>query len=202
MSEVNDASAPSYSTSVTGNEIKDNDINGDLNIASVVIKNAQIDPQITATALRGLIAQHEKLKEDCPMYLMTIEQLQSKISDNPSRTVIGLEKKLTKANREDFIRYGLKSSQLGSRTITQYQHLRAYQVVFNHILSKIITRFNAHVQPLLDSKESDLVIKNQINNMIVEPLHTEVLLAGSMFTTEMVEAMLYFLTEKCHVEWS
>ena len=202
MSEVNNSSKPTHSTNVTGNEIKNNDIDGDLNIASVVIKNSQIDPQITANALRTLIDQHEKLKEDCPMYLMTIELLQSKIKDNPSRTIIGLENKLTRADRKDFISHGIKASQFGSRTITQYQHIRSYQVVFNHILSKIITRFNAHVQPLLDINQSDLVIKNQINTMIVEPLHTEVLLAGSMFTTEMVEAMLYFLTEKCHLEWS
>jgi len=40
-----------------------------------------------------------------------------------------------------------------------------------------------------------------INTVIVEPLNREVGLAGGYITSELIEGMLYFLTEKCHVEW-
>ncbi|WP_415837839.1 ABC-three component system protein [Pseudoalteromonas ostreae] len=57
------------------------------------------------------------------------------------------------------------------------------------------------IGPLVDNGVDDLTIRTSINTVIVEPLYKEVSLAGGYITSDLIEGMLYFLTEKCHVEW-
>ncbi|MGO4998607.1 ABC-three component system protein [Oceanisphaera sp. W20_SRM_FM3] len=192
---------PNSSKYISGNEIKDNDIGGDLNIGSTVIKLPSYNISVGAESLKALIHEHEKLKEENPIYLYVIEELQSKITDSKSRKVIGLEKKLIKANKEIFLDEALISSQKASKMILRFQNIKSYQIIFNHVLSLIVTRFRAHVVPLIKKGVDDLAIKTVINTVIVEPLNQEVSLAGGYITSDLIEGMLYFLTEKCHVEW-
>ncbi|BDY06052.1 ABC-three component system protein [Ferrimonas sp. YFM] len=187
--------------SVSGNDIKHNDISGDLNIGSTVVKLPSYDISVGAESLKVLIKEHEKLKEESPIYLYVLEELQSKITDNESRKVIGLENKLIKANKLTFFDEALISSQKASKMILRFQNVKSYQIIFNHVLSLIITRFRSHVAPLIKDGVDDLTVKTMINTVIVEPLNQEVSLAGGYITSELIEGMLYFLTEKCHVEW-
>ncbi|MCQ8819028.1 hypothetical protein NQT65_02245 [Pseudoalteromonas agarivorans] len=192
---------PIYSKDISGNEIKDNDIGGDLNIGSTVVKIPSYNISVGAESLKVLINEHEKLKEESPIYLYVLEELESKIKDSESREVIGLEDKLIKANKAVFLDEALISSQKASKMILRFQNIKSYQIIFNHVLSLIITRFRSHIVPLIKDGVDDFTIKTMINTVIVEPLNQEVSLAGGYITTELIEGMLYFLTEKCHVEW-
>ncbi len=186
---------------ITDNEITNNEIGRDLNIGNTIIKLPSYDISVGAESLKALINEHEKLKEESPIYLYVLEELQSKVTDNQSREVIGLEKKLSKANKAIFFDEALISSQKASKMILRFQHIKSYQIIFNHVLSLIVTRFRSHIAPLIKDGVDDLTIKTVINSVIVEPLNQEVSLAGGYITSELIEGMLYFLTEKCHVEW-
>lgn len=188
--------------SISGNEINNNEIHGDLNIGSTVIKFPSFDVTVGAEALKKLITQHELLKESDPIYQMVLEELESKIKSSPSRTVIGLEAKLEIAGREVYLNQALISSQKAAKMISKLQHVKSYQIIFNHLLGLILTRFNAHILPMLKSGQGDITIRSAINATIIEPLYQEVTLAGGFVTSDLVEGMLYFLTEKCHVEWT
>lgn len=188
--------------SVSGNEIHNNEIQGDLNIGSTVIKIPSFDVTVGAEALKKLIAKHELLKESDPIYQMVLEELESKIKSSPSRTVIGLEAKLEIAGREVYLNQALISSQKAAKMISKLQHVKSYQIIFNHLLGLILTRFNAHILPMLKNGQGDITIRSSINATIIEPLYHEVTLAGGFVTSDLVEGMLYFLTEKCHVEWT
>jgi hypothetical protein len=201
IQDQNRSFTPISSNNIIGNEIKDNDIDGDLNIGSTVIKFPPYNISVGAESLKKLIYEHEKLKEESPIYLYVLEELQSKITDSESRQVIGLENKLIKANKAMFLDEALISSQKASKMILRFQNIKSYQIIFNHVLSLIITRFRAHVVPLIKNGVDDLTIKTMINTVIVEPLNQEVSLAGGYITSDLIEGMLYFLTEKCHVEW-
>jgi hypothetical protein len=201
IQDQNRSLTPIYSNNISCNEIKDNDIDGDLNIGSTVVKLPSYNISVGAESLKVLIHEHEKLKEESPIYLYVLEELQSKITDNKSRQVIGLENKLIKANKAVFLDEALISSQKASKMILRFQNIKSYQIIFNHVLSLIITRFRAHVVPLIKNGVDDLTIKTMINTVIVEPLNQEVSLAGGYITSDLIEGMLYFLTEKCHVEW-
>lgn len=201
IQDQNRSLTPISSKNISGNEIKDNDIGGDLNIGSTVVKLPSYNISVGAESLKVLINEHEKLKEESPIYLYVLEELQSKITDSESRQVIGLEKKLIKANKAVFLDEALISSQKASKMILRFQNIKSYQIIFNHVLSLIITRFRSHIVPLIKGGVDDLTIKTMINTVIVEPLNQEVSLAGGYITSELIEGMLYFLTEKCHVEW-
>ncbi|TMO80435.1 hypothetical protein CWC16_07650 [Pseudoalteromonas sp. S3776] len=201
IQDQNRSLTPIYSKDISGNEIKDNDIGGDLNIGSTVVKIPSYNISVGAESLKVLINEHEKLKEESPIYLYVLEELESKITDSESREVIGLENKLIKANKAVFLDEALISSQKASKMILRFQNIKSYQIIFNHVLSLIITRFRSQIAPLIKDGVDDLTIKTMINTVIVEPLNQEVSLAGGYITTELIEGMLYFLTEKCHVEW-
>lgn len=192
---------PMPSLTIRDNAIKDNDIGGDLNIGSTVVKLPSYDISVGAESLKKLIEEHEKLKEESPIYLFVLEELQSKITDCESRDVIGLEEKLIKAKKTTFLSEALLSSQKASKMILKFQHIKSYQIIFTHVLSLITTRFRSHIHPLIKEGVDDLTIKTTINSVIVEPLYQEVSLAGGYVTSELIEGMLFFLTEKCHVEW-
>ncbi len=186
---------------ISGNEITNNDIGGDFLLQPTIVKLPSYDIGGGAEALKTLIYNHEKLKEDSPQYLFVLDELQSKIREVESRKVIGLEAKLTSADRTTYLDQARISSQKASKMISKYQHVKAYQIIFTHILSLTLTRFNSQILPMLRSGADDIAISSAINSTIVEPLYQEVILAGGFVTSELVEGMLYFLTEKCHVEW-
>ena len=189
-------------TIIENNDIRDNDVNGGMFIGSTVINLPDFNIDVGAAALKELISSHQKLKEDSPEYLYFLEQLQDKISVNKGRKVIGLENKLEVAGRSHYFDGALLSSQKASKMISKLQHVKSYQIIFNHILSLILTRFNSHVLPLLKSGHDEIIISTTINATILEPLSNEVALAGGNVSTDLIEGMLYFLTEKCHVEWA
>lgn len=191
----------SLSKNITGNEISHNDVGGHLLVGSTIVNLPSYDIGVGAEALKTLIEKHEQLKEDSPEYLYVIEELQSKIREVESRQVVGLEAKLDAAERSIYLDQALMSSQKASKMISRFQHSKSYQIIFNHILSLILTRFNSHILPLLREGGDDIAINSAINSTIIEPLYQEVTLAGGYVTSDLVEGMLYFLTEKCHVEW-
>ncbi|WP_236012334.1 ABC-three component system protein [Marinobacter mangrovi] len=189
------------SIAITGNDISGNDIGGDLNVGSTIVKLPSFDVSVGAGALKDLIKKHNELAEDSPEYIFLIEQLQSKIKACESRKMIGLEGKLKKAGKKIYYDQALVSSQKASKTITRFQHVKSYQIIFNHVLGLILTRFNSYILPLIKNGTDDVTLKSAINTTIVEPLYQEVSMAGGMISADLIEGMLYFLTEKCHVEW-
>ena len=188
-------------SSVHNNEINNNEVAGDLNVGSTVVKLPNFNIDVSAAALKELIATHEKLREDSPEYEFFLEQLQEKITAKANRKVIGLENKLRLANRAHYYDGALISSQKAAKMITKLQHVKSYQIIFDHVLSLILTRFKAHILPLLQKQCDEIIIASTINSTILEPLSQEVSMAGGIMSSELVEGMLYFLTEKCHVEW-
>ena len=193
---------PRMTKNISNNEISNNKVSGDLLVGSTVVNLPSYDIGVGAEALKALIEKHEQLKEDSPEYLYVLEELQSKIRDVESREIVGLEAKLDAAERLVYLGQALMSSQKASRMISKFQHVKSYQIIFNHILSLILTRFNSHVLPLLREGGDDVAINSVINSTIIEPLYQEVTMAGGYVTSDLVEGMLYFLTEKCHVEWT
>lgn len=188
-------------STIENNEINNNEIGGDLIIGSVVVKLPNFNIDVSAAALKELISNHEKLREDSPEYEFFLEQLQEKIAAKVNRKVIGLENKLKLAKREHYYDGALISSQKAAKMIIKLQHVKSYQIIFNHVLSLILTRFKAHILPLLKKQCDEIIIASAINSTILEPLSQEVSMAGGNMSTELVEGMIYFLTEKCHVEW-
>lgn len=198
---ISSPDSPISRSLISGNEISNNEIAGNLNIGNTVVNLPTFNINVGADALKALIAQHEQLKEDSPEYLYVLEELQSKIKNVESRKIIGLEEKLSLANRKIYLSEAMISSQKAAKMISRFQHTKSYQIIFNHILGLILTRFKSYILPLIRDGVDEIVVSSAINTTIIEPLYQEVALAGGYITSDVVEGMLYFLTEKCHVEW-
>lgn len=190
------------STNIQDNVIKNNIVHGPMNIGTTEIHLPKYDVEFNAAALVRLIKKHEELSSTCPIYELTIDQLQSKIRESESRTVIGLENKLKLANQKSRLKKGQKSGTQASQFIVKLQHIRSYQIIFNHVLGLIISRFNNYIIPLLHSGANDAQINAAISHHIVEPLYREAVAVGGMISADLIDGMIYFLTEKCHIEWT
>lgn len=88
---------------VSNNTISNNDVGGSLYVGSTVVNLPTFDIKVGAETLRGLIEQHKRLQEDDPVYQMVLEELESKIRNAPSRSVIGLAGKLEAAGRQVYL---------------------------------------------------------------------------------------------------
>ena len=78
----------------------------------------------------------------------------------------------------------------------------AEQHVYIQILSAISTIWHSKIKPLIDIDTSKPAIDSAIHNELIEPVHTAIVRYDTLATSELVSGMLYFLTGKCHLEWS
>ena len=62
-------------STIQDNEINNNEVAGDLNVGSTVVKLPNFNIDVSAAALKELIATHEQLREDSPEYEFFLEQL-------------------------------------------------------------------------------------------------------------------------------
>lgn len=189
------------SLSIADNEVINNTVYGSMNFGTTHIELPKYEIKLNPEGLAKLIENHNRLKDDDPMYLLVLDELQSRIRDEESRPVIGLAAKLNDANRSQYLDEARIANQKAAKMIAKYEGFRSYQAIFYHVLGLILTRFNHHVLPLIRTGASDIEIKHTINSVIIEPLHQEVLQAGGILSSEIIDGMIYFLTDKCHVEW-
>ncbi|WP_339494248.1 ABC-three component system protein [Pseudomonas sp. EA_35y_Pfl1_P108] len=195
-------SAASRAVVVSDNKIEHNTVFGNMNFGSTVVQLPKFDISLGAQALGALIQKHEKLKEDDPHYVFLLEELQSRIKNEESRPVVGLEAKLDAANRLGYLHEARIANNKAARMIARFENVRSYQVIFNYVLGTILTRFNNNVLPMIRCGASEVDVKLMLNATIVEPLYQEVALAGGMISSDVIDGMIYFLTDKCHVVWN
>lgn len=147
----------------------------------------------------------EKLKEEAikdPDFEGYIDELASYMTDIESRRVIGLEEKLKKANREDLIVTAMELKELFAKKLAKEQLSLFLQKVYVQILAVIRNKFNGIIKPLIAEGKEISVIDGEIYYKIVEEIHNHVAPHVTELTMDHIAGMLYYLTGKCHVEWT
>tara|TARA_B100002019_G_scaffold292984_1_gene318121 strand:+ start:2290 stop:2835 length:546 start_codon:yes stop_codon:yes gene_type:complete len=131
-----------------------------------------------------------------------IEELADYITENPGREIVGLEKKLKKADRLDLQERAELLKNRFERKVAKNQMSLAEQHVYVQILSAISSIWYSKIKPLIDIDTSRNSIDSLIYSELIEPVHKAVVRYDTLATSETVSGMLYFLTGKCHLEWS
>lgn len=131
-----------------------------------------------------------------------IEDLADYITDHPTRKVIGLYGKLEKGSRGDLQERAVLLKNRFERRVAKSQMSLAEQYVYVQVLSAISTVWYAKIKPLIDIEASKVSIDSSIHAEVIEPIHKAVVRYDKLATSELVSGMLYFLTGKCHLEWS
>jgi hypothetical protein len=122
------------------------------------------------------------------------------MSDNPQRTLVGLEAKLDAAGREDLTRYAIELKEKFHKKLTKDQLSTSRQQAYVQILSYIRTSFLGKVRPLISSGDQ-VAVDQEIHNIVVD-IYGQVSETLYDITTEHILGMLYYLTGKCHLEWT
>lgn len=131
-----------------------------------------------------------------------IEDLADYITEYPNREIIGLENKLTKGDRLDLKNRAVLLKNRFERRVAKNQMSLAEQHVYIQTLSAISTIWHSKVRPLINIGTSRTVIDAVIHTELIEPVHKAIVRYDTLVTSELVSGMLYFLTGKCHLEWS
>lgn len=117
--------------------------------------------------------------------------------------VIGLEEKLTAANRrKSFIEFAIEAKERYHRKLYKFQFSEAAQKINLHLLGLVISYFENEIHPLLEKGEDEQLINSMITERLVNPLLNELDENYLGFTAHDINGMLHFLTGNCHIKWT
>lgn len=157
---------------------------------------------VALTSLEQAVEQIKKNLGEDKDAVDIIEDLADYITEHPSREIIGLERKLTNGDRSELKERAVLLKNRFERRVAKNQMSLAEQHVYVQLLSAISSIWHSKIKPLIDIGASKNTIDSVIYSDLIEPVHKAVVRYDTLATSETVSGMLYFLTGKCHLEWS
>jgi len=175
--------------------IKRSEVNGDV-IAGNKILN--IPPKTSLETAIQAIREKMDETEELTEFIKELTELTSM----RKRKIVGLENKLKKGSRHDLIDDAIYFKNQFEQKLARNQMFESEQKVLVQALAYICTSFNRKVLPMIREERSISDIDSAINSEIVEETHKAIVQYNEVYTSQMVEGMLYYLTGKCHILWS
>ena len=161
-------------------------------VIKVNLPNGEKHP--LASAMESIIGN---IKDD-PDFEGFIEEL---LCYTHARTVIGLEGKLSEANKTELLAEAKDLKEKFAKKLQKEQLSLTVQHFYAHILSYIRTLFITKVKPKLEQGSSVSEIENSIYEDIVLNIYRQTAVYTPDLTTDHIAGMLYYLTGKCHLSW-
>ncbi|TYC80064.1 hypothetical protein FMN63_02145 [Stappia sp. BW2] len=132
-----------------------------------------------------------------------IDDLQMFQDRRTSGTLVGLEAKLTAAERQDQLESAHLKKELFAKLLARMQHYPSAQKIFALFLARINDVFENHIMPYvstLDRQQIDEIIEEKI----VQPTLKDMGSGFEHFTINHahVRGMIYWLADRCYVRWS
>lgn len=157
---------------------------------------------VNLSSLEQAVEEIKKMLTNSKDAVDIIEELADYITEYPNREIIGLENKLTEGSRDDLKDRATLLKNRFERRVAKNQMSLAEQHVYVQILSAISSIWHSKIKPLIDIGTSKAAIDSAIHVELIEPVHKAIVRYDTLATSELVSGMLYFLTGKCHLEWS
>jgi len=132
-----------------------------------------------------------------------IDDLQMFQDRRSSGKLVGLEAKLTDAERQDQLESALMKKELFAKLLAKMQHYPSAQKIFALFLARIHDVFENHIIPhvsSLDRQEVDQIIEERI----IQPTLKDMGAGFEHFTINHahIRGMIYWLADRCYVRWS
>lgn len=118
----------------------------------------------------------------------------------PYDGIIGLENKLTKANRQTEIQEALEDKEEFAKFLERWSMYAAAQEIFAYLLGKIDDEFNKVILPRLGT-DNQFEINTLISDRVVTPVIVECGVDEFLLSHSIVRGMIYWLAERCFVRW-
>lgn len=178
---------------ISGNDIID--VHGDY-----INQSAPVIPESKLSKL------YRRLKDeaaDDQQLLDYIDQLAIYTRVVQDEEVIGLDGKLTAADRSDQIEMAMRMKEQVYAQIRQTIFSRTCQTIYATLMAKIWEEFTSYVRPAITGGASRAEVDALINKHVIKPITAELdncIEYDGIANTE-VRGMLYFLTGNCHLRW-
>ena len=131
-----------------------------------------------------------------------IPELQHYMKSVDVKAVIGLEEKLKMAGKLDEMESAARQKELVAKRLNRHSTSRAAQKIYTYVLGEILSRFNAHIKPLISKEEPDDVIGAAVFEYVLKPtMHALEHNVLDLFWEDMW-GLVYYLTGNCHIKWT
>lgn len=134
-----------------------------------------------------------------------IDDLQMFQDRRSSAPVVGLEAKLSAAERDDQVQSALEKKELFAKLLAKMQHYPSAQKLFALFLARINDVFENHISPHASSSGMDRqVIDKIIEEKIIQPIIDDMGAGFEHFTLNHahIRGMIYWLADRCYVRWN
>ncbi|AUX68224.1 hypothetical protein CHX26_00680 [Porphyrobacter sp. HT-58-2] len=146
--------------------------------------------------LRDEAAQDQELTE----YIAQLQIFTRSVEDE---TVVGLDGKLTAADRQDQLDMAKAMKEMVYAELRKNMFSRTFQTIYATLMGKIYEEFQTWVQPAIAKGASREQIDQLVNLHVVKPVVSELETCSEYdgSATSTVRGMIYFLTGNCHLVW-
>ena len=146
-----------------------------------------------------------KLKEEmysedkCTHYVDEFAHYYFYENDNPLRTV---EDKLKDGGRIDELQYALECKEYFNKQLQRFMFYETAQRVYALILDSVEEYYRGEVYPLIKDGKTRTVIDSAISERLVDKIYSQIDSIDILITKKSIRGMLYFLTQKCVIDWA
>lgn len=147
--------------------------------------------------LRDEAAQDQELTD----YIAQLQIFTRSVEDE---TVVGLDGKLTAADRQDQLDMAKAMKEMVYAELRKNMFSRTFQTIYATLMGKIYEEFQTWVQPAIAKGASREQIDQLVNIHVVKPVVSELETCSEYdgAATSTVRGMIYFLTGNCHLVWN
>jgi hypothetical protein len=182
--------------------IDNSEIGGDV-AAGNIDKSRSYEFSGSKSSYMGILLNKFKLEQENDQQLTAFIEDLDYYFNKKKDDVIGLEEKLTAANRrKGFIEFAIEAKERYHRKLYKFQFSEAAQQINLHLLGLVISYFENEIHPLLEKGEDEQLINSMITERLVNPLLNELDQNYLGFTAHDINGMLHFLTGNCHIKWT
>lgn len=153
-----------------------------------------------ATVIEQLLAKLQTEMDNNAQVRAIIDDLRYYYEHKSSDGIVGLEAKLTKANRAHEIDHALEKKELFVKTLEKWSMYASAQEIFAHLLARAEFEYTSQVLPKLE-QASEVEINATIAVRIVEPIVVDCGASVFKLNHGVAMGMLYWLAEQCFVRW-
>lgn len=161
------------------------------------------NPTSRISQMRRLIElYHEEQKNGGSAFSGFIKKIQHYQSNVEEDQLIGLDAKLRAAGLPHDIPWAKRLKENYAKMLTESELSRAAQEIHAYLLAKVLTHFNNAVLPAINEGQPESVIKELVLQRVIAPVEAELETPVLDIYSEDINAMIYFLTGNCHINWT
>lgn len=145
---------------------------------------------------------HEEQKNGGSAFTGFIKKIQHFQSNVEEDVLIGLEAKLDAAGLRHDIPWAKRFKENYAKKLTESVLSPAAQEIHAYLLARVLVHFTNIVLPAINAGQPESVIKALVLHQVIEPVHAELEIPVLDLYSEDINAMIYFLTGNCHINWT